>query len=178
MKTTWLKAKGKGGFTLVEIMVVVAVVAILLLGMMAMLMPIFRHFGQTKHISDAKAIADTSYTTIMNRLKVANELWVNEALGEPKYIRISSNKIECDNYTLDEDYFGDYTIEVKMSFSRPEVEISITVFDAQGESIYTTQGTKLRLDNFDSRVEGASARAFPSATDVINPSIEYKLFTP
>lgn len=81
----------KGGFTLVEMIVVVAIFAILMAGILAAVIPTFKFFSATNELASAKSISNNLYTYIKGKVEYADSVTVYTGSAFPGGVDMSAS---------------------------------------------------------------------------------------
>ncbi|MEG1428969.1 MAG: prepilin-type N-terminal cleavage/methylation domain-containing protein [Hydrogenoanaerobacterium sp.] len=166
--------KNTGGFTLVEVIVAMAVSAIAMTMITGIIISSFNSFASGAKMNNAKAIGDEVYRFIGEQLTYATELrifdnsisttvppqdknaiWVGTEEGEQKghlLFKKAGDDTAIDLYG--EQFYNDYTLELNTrGYKENLVEVSLTVRNPDGDAVYRTGSTieliNLKLyDNF------------------------------
>lgn len=161
------RRNSSGGFTLVELIVSVAVLFILLAGILTIIMPGFRFFGTMDKITSAKMISNTLYGYIEDRVRYATELTLGSG-GGSEILRVEDGRLtDSAGQAPSEDFYDGMTVEITFGGSRSWLlSVAIAVLDQDGEVIHTQTNT-VRLVN----LELAAKEISGSADDAVSFSL-------
>ena len=96
-----LKKRNKGGFTLVEVVVSVALLAILMGGMMMFIAPIVRNFNDNQKDQSAQSVSACINDYIVHSIRYATQVAV---FSNTDYATLMSNSANLDRIKSMNDY--------------------------------------------------------------------------
>ena len=76
------KMRSKRGFTLVELIVVIAIISILMLGISTVLTPSLKFFSNSLKWSSDKSASNTLYRLINEKIKYASEIYYYDGYAD------------------------------------------------------------------------------------------------
>lgn len=166
-----VQEKNNRGFTLVEIVVTLAIMSILLVIVGNFYFMGGRLFTNSEQQNSAKYIGDSSYQYMRNRLEYATAMQVIEpgrSVNEGTYNQVFAleDKSEGTGYLLagertkqtnlfGADYYGNFTLDYIITIPKgnaAEFELKVNVYDVKGDLKYTT--TSGDVTEADSAVAG------------------------
>lgn len=148
------------GITLVEMIVVIAIIGIMLVPLYGVLETNKSIVDRTEDSANAKVIANTVYAFIEQKLKYAQTISTSDTIETTQYaIKIDQNQIlyyspetHVEQLVFDQTYFEEFGIEVsfnKVPTIDNQMEISVVITLPSGDT-YTLGPNKLELINGDS----------------------------
>ena len=133
----FLKKRNKSGFTLMELIIAMAVASILFLGITTTLLPSIKFFQQTSRWASDKSASNTIYKYVSERLRFSSDLFVYEKYDDADF----ETKVKSD-YLSDSDYFKDRTWKViKIRNDSPTGKGRLQVCDISYDGTNVTIGS-------------------------------------
>lgn len=161
------------GYSLVEVLVTVAIVSMLILGLSAILANLFGYYNTVEKTSRAKSVADTTYTVIIEKLRFSNGVWLTSPPADAEKLVITPQSIshyKSDGsleFDLTSEFFSVYSIKVNLAFDASKnlfKDFYIVVLDSNGEIAYQTEPVDIKPINFDysGTTSPVAMNSFPS----------------